>query len=161
MTDFSTLAPWFLLGIGTALLVGIASASVQSAGIAPVGITSLAVGATLGGALLGWAHVCGVSWSKTVVVCTLLMALATVVAEHGWLYRHYRMQWHRSRQEEPALEIFRPNQQPQPLTTYLVNEMKAGRAMLWLADATLIAVMAAGMVGYGMPRQPPNGVLQS
>lgn len=150
-SSFSFIA-WLLLGAVAGVLVGMASASIQTAGLAPVGITSLVTGAVLGSLLVVIARLGHLTKSRIVIAGALACCLAAVVAEHSWFYQHYRQQWHRVHEESPAAAIFRGESQPQSLAAYLAEEGTVSRYALWLVDAALLIATGVGIVVAGIPR---------
>lgn len=137
---------WLTLVAGCAVLVGIASASVQAAGVAPIGIASCVTGAALGAALLAIATLCDWPTMKISIGLVIVATLLLVVAEHGWLYRDYRQQWERVRLENPGLAMFQAETNPLPIHHYLWREASPAKAAFWLLDALLIAATAVGIV---------------
>jgi hypothetical protein len=77
------------------------------------------------------------------VLGTVALALVTVLAEHAWLYRDFRRQWHEARSRSAEVALFRP-EAPWSPAEYFAREASAGRIALWVVDATLIIVVAIG-----------------
>jgi hypothetical protein len=80
-----------------------------------------------------------------------------LAAEHVWIYRDYRQQWHRVRTEHPELALFRDEKAPIPPADYLAGEISAGRALYWLADGALLIAATVVIVAIGRHRwKPPS-----
>lgn len=133
-------------GVAAAVGVGLAAATISRTGWAPVGIFSLGVGIAVGVAASKLARWSQIACPTRVAVATLVMALATVVAQHAWLYRDYRQQWHTVREREPALAWFRPETEPMAPGEYFATEYSPARLAFWAIDAALVAAAAIGTV---------------
>jgi ABC-type uncharacterized transport system permease subunit len=140
---------WYLAGGVAAVAVGWLAAIFHGTGHAPVGLVSLGVGAALGAALAVLAARLHVTCRTRLVVGTILLSLVTIIAEHAWLYRDFRRQWHRARNESAQVALFRP-ESPWSPAEYFARELATRRAALWGADAVLIAGAAAGSVLLGL-----------
>jgi hypothetical protein len=138
-------ARWYLGGVAVAAAVGWLAAWCHASGWAPVGLLSLAAGVGLGLALWRLAAMLDVRGRNQLIAGTLLFALVTIFAEHAWLYRDFRRQWHEARTENPRVALFRPAEPWSP-TEYFRHEVTAPRAVLWCVDAALIVTSALGTV---------------
>ncbi|MCI0493175.1 MAG: hypothetical protein L0Z07_09590 [Planctomycetes bacterium] len=144
-TDRCSLAPWYVGSMVAAVAIGWLSARLNLAGLAPVGILPLGIGIALGAAISGLAAAMRVTCRARLVVGTLVFSLVTVAAEHTWLYRDFRRQWHAARTNEPQVALFRP-EIPWTPSEYMARELSPGTTVLWAADAALIAGAAIGSV---------------
>jgi hypothetical protein len=142
---------WYLTGAAAAFLVAWLAAMLHIAGKAPLGIISLAVGIVLGAVLSAVAatdkrwQASRVAARSHLVVGTALLALLAVLAQHAWLYRDFRRQWHEARARSAAVAMFRPESPWSPVR-YLAHELTPERAALWALDAALIIGAAVCVV---------------
>jgi hypothetical protein len=142
---------WFAAGVIAAIAVAWLAAIVHVSGHAPVGLLSFGVGITLGATL----HTIAASGHRPkggrlagrrrLVVGTILLALLTVLAQHAWLYRDFRRQWHEARGKSPQVAMFRP-ETPWSPAEYFAREVTPTRVALWCMDAALILTGAVGTV---------------
>ena len=132
---------WYAGGFIAALAIGYVAARLNLSGIAPVGLLSIAVGCVLGAVLGGLAAFCNVDCRTRLVLGTLVLAVVTVLAEHAWLYRDFRRQWHEARTKSAEVALFRPETPWSPVE-YFARELTATSAALWLLDAALIIATA-------------------
>jgi hypothetical protein len=112
---------------------------------APVGILSLGVGLGLGAILTGLAAARHVTCRRRLIIGAALLAIVAVLAEHAWLYRDFRRQWHEARAQSPHIALFRP-EAPWSPTEYFAHEASPGRVVLWCADAALVTAATVGTV---------------
>lgn len=138
---------WYAGGVVAAILVGWLAAWIHSHARAPVGITSMGVGMALGAALSAVAVKLRVVARPAVVGGAVVLALITVLAEHGWLYREFRRQWHEARGQSPHVAMFR-DQSPWSARQYFTHEASPRRIALWCVDVALITASAAGTVWW-------------
>lgn len=139
---FKSLLLWLATGAIAAGIVGWIAAQVHLSGHAPVGLVSAGVGVMLGLALVWLAGVAGIHCNKRLIVGTLLLATVAVIAEHAWLYRDFRRQWQEAREKSTTVAMLRSETPPGP-EVYFEHEWNPG---LWIADAAIIIVSAAGTV---------------
>lgn len=134
---------WLFLGIVAAVIIAWLGAQIHLFGRPVLGITSLGVGLLLGAILGALAIKLQIPNSSRVVVATLIIALIAMSAQHAWLYRDFRRQWHEARAHSPQVAMFRPAE-PWTPREYFLNEIAPSRVALWCADAVLIAIGAVG-----------------
>jgi hypothetical protein len=132
---------WYLAGALAAIAVGWLTATLNVAGIAPIAILSLAVGALLGAILGGIAALTQVTCRKQLIVGTIALAILTVLAEHAWLYRDFRRQWHEARANSAEVAMFR-SETPWSPGEYFGRELSSWRAVYWCVDAMLVVSAA-------------------
>jgi hypothetical protein len=136
---------WYAGGAVAAVAIGYFAARFNLWGIAPVGLLSIAVGGVLGGALGGLAAFTGM-WCRTrLILGTMLLAMMTVLAEHAWLYRDFRRQWHEARSNSAEVALFRPETPWSPVE-YFTLEASNGRVLLWALDAVIVTVAAIATI---------------
>lgn len=134
---------WFACGTVAAVAVAWLAMLVHRSGKAPLGLVSMGVGVALGVAL-GWiATKLRVRRSRGVVAGAVVLAMVAVAAQHAWLYREFRQQWHDSRQNSPQVAMFRAEEPWSPVD-YLRHEMTSRQVALWCVDAALIVAAAVG-----------------
>jgi ABC-type uncharacterized transport system permease subunit len=136
---------WYVSGTAAAVAVGWLAAKLQTVGFAPVGLLPLGIGCLLGLALTALAAALRTPRATRLVVGTIVLVLVAVAAEHAWLYRDFRRQWHDARTREPQIAMFRP-ESPWSATEYFERELTSQRATLWAVDATLIVAGAVATV---------------
>jgi hypothetical protein len=158
MTPRGAVLVWYAGGMLAAVAIGWIAARLNVVGIAPVGLSSLCVGGVLGGTLTALAvsqsrrpGPAVLTGSPHVVIGTILLALVTILAEHAWLYRDFRRQWHAARANSPEVALFRPAAPWSP-AEYFARELSADRAALWALDAVL--VIAAAVIVVIVARRP-------
>jgi hypothetical protein len=142
---------WYAAGLIAAVAIAWLAAVLHLSGHAPIGILSLGTGIVLGMVLSAIAaarhrpqggRAVG---RRRLVVGTAILALVTVVAEHAWLYRDFRRQWHEARATSAEVAMFRP-EEPWSVGEYFRRELTPRRAALWCLDAALITAAAVGTV---------------
>jgi hypothetical protein len=133
---------WYLIGTATAIGIAWLAAMLHVSDNAPIGIVSVGVGALLGGILGGLAAWLNVHCRKRLLAGAVVLAIVAILAEHAWLYREFRRQWHEARAKSAEVALFRPDSPWSP-REYVSRELTAGRALLWACDATLITLSAA------------------
>ncbi len=136
---------WSMYGVVVAIVLAWFGAIIHASGYAPLGLVSLGLGATLGAVLVAIAATQGVAGARRLVIGTIALALFVVLAQHAWLYRDFRRQWHEARANSPHVAMFRP-ETPWTPREYLERELTAGRAALWVVDAALITATATAVV---------------
>jgi hypothetical protein len=136
---------WYLGGFVAAIAVGWLAAMLHVAGFAPLGLVSLGVGSLLGMVLSFLMAITGIRFRMRLMVGCFVMAMVTVLAEHAWLYREFRRQWHEDRASSSEVALLRP-ETPWSAAEYFGRESTAGRLGLWLVDAMLIFAGALIMV---------------
>jgi hypothetical protein len=136
-------------GSAAAAGIGLLAATISLTGWAPVGIFSLGVGVAVGVTAMVLASWFKVSCPQRLATATLGMALVAVVAQHAWLYRDYRQQWHAVREREPMLALFRTESAPMSFGEYLAVEASPGRIAFWFVDLVLVASAATGILLLG------------
>jgi hypothetical protein len=134
---------WYVAGVSVAIAVSWLAALLHVSGYAPLGIVSLGVGCVLGAAFGGTSTTLRVAGRRELVIGTILLSILTVLAEHAWLYRDFRRQWHAARANSAEVALFRP-ESPWSPAEYLAREASAERVALWVVDAALIAAAAMG-----------------
>jgi hypothetical protein len=122
------------------------AAILNLAGYSPVGLLPVGIGITLGSILTGLAAATGVTCRKLLIGAAIL-AIVAVLAEHAWLYRDFRRQWHESRAKSPQLAMFRP-EKPWSPREYFSHEATPQQLMLWSFDAALITAASVATVAY-------------
>jgi hypothetical protein len=143
---------WYAAGSLAAIAVAWLAALLHIAGRAPVGIVSIGVGLFLGAVLGGIAASQRLAGRQRLLAGTILLAFLAVLAQHAWLYRDFRRQWHEARANSAEAALFRP-EQPWSPREYLAYELTPQRATLWCLDAALITAAAAGTV-WALNRHP-------
>jgi len=128
-----------------AIAIGGLAATIHLAGFAPVGVLPLGVGLALGAILTGLAAVTRVTCGKRLIVGAALLAIVAALAEHAWLYRDFRRQWHEARAKSPHIAMFRP-ETPWSPAEYFAHEASPGRVALWCVDAALVTAATVGTV---------------
>ena len=136
---------WYAAGLVAAVAVAWVATLIYRSGHAPVGIVSLGVGVTLGMILSKLAAATHVNCRPRPMVGTVAIALIAVVAQHVWLYRDFRRQWHESRVKSAQVAMFRPESPWSPVE-YFGRELTPEQAALWCTDAALISAGAVGTV---------------
>ena len=136
---------WYTAGFLAAVAVAWLAAIIHVSGHAPIGLLSLGVGIALGAILTGIAASQRLAGGRRLVAGTVILALVAVLAEHAWLYRDFRRQWHEARARSPEAALFRP-ETPWSPREYFAHELTPQRAALWWIDAALITAAAAGTV---------------
>lgn len=139
---------WFLLGALAAIGVGGLAAVLNLARFAPAGLLPIFVGVVLGAVLIGLAAITRVQCRKRLLWGAVVLAMMAVLAEHAWLYRDFRRQWHEARSTSPHLAMFRA-ESPWSPAEYLRHEATAGRVAFWCVDAALVIAFTAGVVSLG------------
>jgi hypothetical protein len=139
---------WYALGALTAVGVGGIAATMHLSGIAPVGLLSIGVGGALGAVLVGLAKWTRVNCRKRLLIGAAMLALLAVLAEHAWIYRDFRRQWHEARAKSPHIAMFR-RETPWSPAEYFRHEATTQQVTLWCADAALIATAAVSTVAIG------------
>jgi len=138
---------WYTAGLVAAVAVAWVAALIHRSGHAPVGIVSLCVGVALGVILGKLAAATHVHCRTRLMVGTLIIALLAVVAQHAWLYRDFRRQWHESRVKSAEVAMFRP-ESPWSPAEYFAHELTPKQAALWCLDAALVTAASIGIVLY-------------
>ena len=138
---------WFGGGFVAAIGIGWVAALLHASGRAPLGLMSLGVGLALGATLAGLAATQRVADPPPPPPRTVILAFITVLAEHAWLYRDFRRQWHEARAESAEVALFRPAAPWSP-AEYFARELTPGRAALWGVDAALLTAAAVGTVAF-------------
>jgi hypothetical protein len=146
---------WYAAGIVIAVVVAWLASLVHLTGYAPVGIISIVVGLALGGALGFIARYFAVRCRNQLIVGAIVLALATVAAEHSWLYASFRRQWHEARFKSPHVAMFRA-ETPWSPREYFAHEMTSQAAALWTLDALLIAATAGASTLVVSSRSSPS-----
>ena len=142
---------WYVGGLLAALATSWIAALFHSRGIAPIGLVSVGVGLVLGASLAALAATGRrpqggrVAGRRRLIIGTLVLALATALAQHAWLYLDFRRQWQEARTKSAEVALFRP-ETPWSPAEYFARELTAQNAALWALDACLIAVSALGVV---------------
>jgi hypothetical protein len=134
---------WYAVGAMAAIAIAWLAAVLHIAGRAPIGIISVAVGISLGALLSALAARQRLACRRRLIVGTILLAILAVVAEHAWLYRDFRRQWHEARAKSPEAALFRP-ESPWSPREYFTNELTTRRAALWCLDGALIIAATVG-----------------
>jgi hypothetical protein len=135
---------WYAAGLFVAVAIAWLAAGLQLTGNAPIGLLSLTVGIALG--IVQMAVAAKVRFTRRrLIVGTIILAFVTVLAQHAWLYYHFRRQWHDARARSPEVALFRPESPPSP-GEYFARELTPGRAALWCLDAALITAASTGTV---------------
>jgi ABC-type uncharacterized transport system permease subunit len=134
---------FYSLGLVAAIAVAWVGAMIHRSGHAPVGLVSLVVGAGLGAALCTIAAMLRIAGSQRLIICTIVLALVTVIAQHTWLYLDFRRQWHEARSNSPQVAMFR-SESPWSPAEYLAHEATPRRVALWCVDAALVTSAAVG-----------------
>jgi hypothetical protein len=129
-------------GAVAAVVIGYFAARLNLWGIAPVGLLSTAVGCLLGFTLAGLAAVNDITCRTRLILGTFVLALVTVLAEHAWLYRDFRRQWHEARANSAEVALFRP-EEPWPPAEYFAREASDGRWAFWILDAGFLILAAS------------------
>ena len=132
---------WYAGGAVAAVAISYFVARFNLWGIAPVGLLSIAVGCGLGGTLGGLAAFTGVWCRARLILGTIVLAMVTVLAEHAWLYRDFRRQWHEARSNSAEVALFRPETPWSPVE-YFTREASNGRVLLWALDAAIVIAAA-------------------
>jgi hypothetical protein len=132
---------WYVAGVIASILIAWLAATIHVSGNAPVGIISLGIGIALGTTLAGIAASQRLAGRLRLLVGTIILSLILVLAEHAWLYRDFRRQWHEARISSPAAALFRP-EVPWSPAEYFARELTPQRAALWSLDVALITVAA-------------------
>jgi hypothetical protein len=132
---------WYAGSFIAAVSLGWLAASVHATGFAPIGLLSLAFGVLFGIMVTALAGLAGIRCRTRLIIGTVVLALITVFAEHAWLYREFRRQWHEARASSAELAMFRPETPSSP-SEYFARELAAGRGPLWVLDALLIMLAA-------------------
>jgi hypothetical protein len=150
---------WFA-GVAAAIGMGWLGATLHLAGRAPIGLTPLGLGVALGLVVGVLAEALPAAPKKRLVGRTLALAFLAAIAQHAWLYEHFRGQWHQARAAAPEIAQFRP-QSPWSPAEYFSRELAAapGRvAALWVSDAALLVAGAVGvMLVWRRKQTPPAG----
>ncbi len=134
---------WFVCGTVAAITVAWVAMLIHRSGKAPLGLVSIGIGVVLGLAL-GWiAAKLNIRQSRGMIIGTVALGFLTVAAQHAWLYREFRQQWHDSRQNSPQVAMFRAEEPWSPVD-YLRHEMTSRQVALWCVDAALIVAAAVG-----------------
>ncbi len=136
---------WHITGAGAALAIAWLAAMLHASGHAPFGLISIGVGAALGAAVSAIAANQRLAGKGKLILGTIIFAIITVVAQHAWLYRDFRRQWHEARATSPEVALFRP-ESPWSPAEYLARELTPGRAGLWALDAALVVAAAVAVV---------------
>ncbi|MCI0334973.1 MAG: hypothetical protein L0228_17335 [Planctomycetes bacterium] len=136
---------WCNFGLFAAIAIGWVGAIIHLSGHAPLGLVSLGIGIALGAALSALAATLRVAGKKQLIIGTIALALVAVVAQHAWLYRDFRRQWHEARAQSPHVAMFRP-ETPWTPGEYFHRELSPQRVALWCVDAAFITAAATGVV---------------
>jgi hypothetical protein len=136
---------WYAAGLVAAIALAWLAAMVHASGRAPVGLTSIAIGTMLGAILPAIAATLRVAGRKRLIAGATLLSLVTVLAQHAWLYRDFRRQWHKAWVDSPQVAMFRP-EAPWSPAEYFTRELTIQNALLWTIDAALITASAVGTV---------------
>lgn len=138
---------WYALGALAAIAVGLLAAILNLAGYSPVVLLPVGVGIALGAMLAGLAAATGVSCRKRLLVGAAALAIVAILAEHSWLYRDFRRQWHEARAKSPQLAMFRP-EAPWSPTEYFSHEATSQQLLLWTIDSALITIATVATAAY-------------
>ena len=76
-----------------------------------------------------------------------MLAIVAILAEHAWLYRDFRRQWHESRAKSPQLAMFRP-ETPWSAREYFAHEATPQQLILWSIDGAIITAATVATVTY-------------
>jgi hypothetical protein len=136
---------WYAGGFIAAVCLGWLAARLHVIGFAPIGLVSLGLGVLFGIVVTALAGLAGIRCRTRLIIGTAVLALVSVFAEHAWLYREFRRQWHESRASSAEVALFRAETPSSP-SEYFGRELAAGRAPLWLLDALLITLAAIATV---------------
>ena len=134
---------WYVGALVTAAAISWIASRFHIAGLAPIGLLSIAVGLALGASLSAIAAMLRISGRLRLIIGTLILALATALAQHAWLYLDFRRQWQEARVNTPEVALFRPKSPWSP-TEYFTRELTANKAALWALDAALITAASVG-----------------
>jgi hypothetical protein len=148
---------WYLGGFVAAVAVGWLAAMLHMAGFAPLGLFSLGVGSLLGVMLIFLTAMTAIRCRTRLVVGCFVMAVVTVLAEHAWLYREFRRQWHEDRASSAEVALLRP-ETPWSAAEYFGRESTARRLGLWLLDVILILAGALSVVVMWQRRRRTFGL---
>jgi hypothetical protein len=148
---------WYAVGAMAAIAIAWLAAVLHIAGRAPIGIISLAVGISLGALLSALAASQWLACRRRLIAGTILLAIVAIVAEHAWLYRDFRRQWHEARAKSPEAALFRP-ESPWSPREYFTNELTPRRAALWCLDGALIIAATVGTALILNQSRQPFGV---
>ena len=143
---------FYVAGAVAAIAIGWLAAKLHVAGFAPIGLISLGIGIALGATLCSMAATQRVAGRRHLLLAMMLFAILTVLAEHAWLYKDFRRQWHEARTKSAEVALFRP-ETPWSPAVYFAHELTPGRAALWALDAVLITAAAVGVVIVWSRRQ--------
>lgn len=142
----------YLLGFVAAIAIAWLSAVIHASGRAPLGLTSIAVGAVLGIVIANIAASQRLAGAPRTVLAALLLSIVTILAQHAWLYREYRRQWHDARTSSPHAMLFRSEefQADKPLSPreYVKHEATSQSIGLWFFDGALICCSATATAYY-------------
>jgi cytochrome c-type biogenesis protein CcmH/NrfF len=146
-----TFVLWIIPAVVVAAAVARVSVWVQPH-FAPLVLFPLLVGAALGAILCGLIEIAHLSDARLALVGTMLVALLTALAEHGFFYMDYRAALARK-----ALEFGITEEILTPSTFGEYMDAQAAlddrQTLLWIANAALLALSATGMVLWYMKSQ--------
>jgi hypothetical protein len=135
----------YTFGMIAAVAIAWLAATIHRSNHAPVGLVSIGVGAALGASLASIAATLHIADRKSLIPAALVLALATIIAQHAWLYADFRRQWHDARENSPHVAMFR-DEAPWSPREYIAREATPQRIALWCVDAALIVASACGTI---------------
>jgi hypothetical protein len=133
---------WYAAGLFISLLLAWVAAILHASVRAPVGSISVGAGLLLAVMLSTLAMVLKLRPSRALIVGTIVLASAAVLAQHAWLYADYRRQWQAALSKAPRFAELQPVV-PSPFE-YFAHELTPARGALWCVDAVLIIGSAVG-----------------